>query len=151
MGENDALGAKDVRRMLGVSLRRLRQFEEDGRLHPGRNDRNERVYDRAEVDALVRARAMRRNAKQGVLDLSGELQRRAFAIFERPGCTVAQVVGELGIPAEVVRYLYAQWSTPLGQAPEVPKPKQLTRARPGAATEEDIARFVNSLAKTIPT
>lgn len=145
MNEYGRMLPKEVGALLGVSRRRIDQFIASGALHTERDDRNVRTFDRLEVEALVRKRMHRRNAKRGGgLQLSGEIVGMVFRHFERPNCTLAEVVLETKLPPDIVRYLYAEWSTPLGQpSPPMRAPRLGSRKTP--ASPEELETFVHKL------
>ncbi len=88
------LTRKQVADLLGRTSRSVLRLDESGALHPIRDDDGNVVYDRAEVDALLRARGLAQPAQRTGASASGSagaLTARVFREF-RAGKSLIDVV-----------------------------------------------------------
>jgi hypothetical protein len=127
----------ETRTVLGVSRVRVRQLVKAGQLaghhlpdKRGPHGGKALFFRRADVFRLAAERAERaiEGSKRGsVAELDGRLVSRIFAYFS-DGWTLPQIVIEEKLSPEVVRLLWVEYTTPLGQTP--PPQKRGRRGRP---------------------
>ena len=131
------LTAYETRTVLGVSRVRVRQLVAAGKLKgyhlpdkAGPHGSKALVFKRVDVFRLAAERAERaiEGSKRGsVAELDGRLVSRIFAYFA-DGWSLPQIVIQEQLSPEVVRLLWVEYSTPLGQMP--PTQKRGRRGRP---------------------
>lgn len=94
--------------LMAVSIQTLMKWETEGRLHPEKRPRagsgrlTELVYDPQELAALPRGRSRKRPPDEG------ELEARAFEMFEA-GATIKQIVLALRVTVERAKALREEW------------------------------------------
>jgi len=104
------ISRKEAMQRLQLSLNGIKSTETRGLLRSRKDATGHVFYDPAEVDALAAK-------KQIPLQSPSEesLALRAFDLFEQ-NKTMAECVRVLGVAPQVVRRLYLEWVTPLGEA-----------------------------------
>ena len=98
-----------ARRALGISRQRLGQLVGEGKLHPWRDTRGVRHFDRGEVLAYARSR---RRPGPGLAQTNGRLAAHVFDMFAG-GAGLRAIVRETALPPEEVRRLYREYMRPL--------------------------------------
>jgi excisionase family DNA binding protein len=99
------LAPAEVCKALGVSRQRVGALVKEGILHPTRDARGVRLFDRAEVLAYAQSRKSAPRAR-------GKVAARVFELFARRWGLRAIVMDTLQTPEEI-RRLWREWMRPL--------------------------------------
>lgn len=113
-----------VENLTGLTRRRIRYYEKAGLLRPGRTQGGHRLYSPANVDTLLRIKAMVEN---GITTMEA-VRRMIAAGFDRPA---------MREPQSASRRWAARPETMGDAAVRVMRPGEIPNARAGAAAETD--------------
>jgi hypothetical protein len=120
-----------VARELQVSIATVRRLEKK-KLHPKRDRDGVMRFDRREVIELAGQRGRE-------VPIEGKVAARVFSLFDR-GASLREVVQESEQPPVVVRMLWLEYQTPLGEIPD-------HAARAGGRAELEDERHDRELAQ----
>lgn len=126
--DGELLSKAGAAKLLGVSTRRILQLREQGKLSSTRDVNGVHLYERSSIIRLAVERANSADPRIHRKGVPTILASKVFELFDR-GCTLPQVVQETQQPPDVVRALFVEYSTPLGQTPKPPAPPADDEAR----------------------
>lgn len=132
-----------VARLLGVTVGRVKELEQAGKLHPHKEPVTlVRYFERSEVLQLVRARGQRLRSEL----VNGPKAAAAFRAFENRE-NLAAIVIALEITPDSVRELYEQWlSLQASTPPDVPELTEERRQAIEKASEDQALELDADLA-----